>query len=109
MSANIDIFTTPPIITEATTTVAQQDLVVNYRAAIEALSSMVYQLSQGSAQGLSTDTLLERIALDLYSDGVVDNSNNGQPIGGVNITILSQDPMPVAFRTPITGYGIYSH
>ncbi len=96
MPDSVDIFTTPPIITEATTTVAQQDLVVNYRAAIEALSSMVYQMSQSSAQGLSTDTLLERIALDLYSDGVVDNSNNGQPIGGVDTTILSQDPMPIA-------------
>ena len=93
MPAVIDVFTTPPIITSDATSVETQQLVVNYRAAIEALSSLLYKTSLSSNPLISTDFLMERLALDLYSDGIIDNSSDGIIIGGIDTAILSQNPM----------------
>ncbi|HEB87282.1 MAG TPA: hypothetical protein ENI68_09760 [Gammaproteobacteria bacterium] len=89
----IDIFTTPPIITKETASTDQQLLVVYYRSAIEAISSILNKMSLATDSRLSTDTLIRHLALDLYRDGVVNGATNGVPITGINIDILNQDPM----------------
>jgi len=101
MPAEINIFTTPPIIDATTTSVDRQQLVVEYRAAIEALSGLLEKMSS-SSDGLSADELLRRLAKDLYSDGIVNNAANGKAIGGIDIGLLTQDPMPV--EIPNTNY-----
>ena len=102
MPAETDIFTTPPIITADATSIEKQQLVVNYRAAIEALSSLLYKMSLSSKPFITTDSLLKRLALDLYSDGVIDDSASGQSIGRIDTAILSGNPMLQTI--PNTGY-----
>jgi len=104
LSDQVNIFTTPPIVTAATVTAAQQQNVVEYRAAIEALSTMLYQMALASPQGLTADELLARLGNDLASDGVVDNSADGTPVGGINTSLLTQDPMGLII--PNTSYPI---
>jgi len=99
MARKTDIFTTSPIITAATNGVATQQLVVNYRAAIEALSALVYQMSGVDPNGRSTDVLLESMASDLYDDGMINAMLNGLFSG-----ILAQSPM--ALEIPNTGYQV---
>jgi len=89
LSSQVNIFTTPPIITGETITVEQQQLVVNYRAAIEAMSSLLYDMSLAS-QNITADAMLKKLALDIYNDGKI----NGQP-GGIDTQIISRDPMTV--------------
>lgn len=93
MPAEINIFTTPPVITKATTSIAQQQLVVYYRAGIEALSAIFHEMSLSTDPYITTDTLIQHLALDLYSDGVLDGAENGSPISGLDINIITQDPM----------------
>ncbi|NOY16159.1 MAG: right-handed parallel beta-helix repeat-containing protein [Gammaproteobacteria bacterium] len=94
MPSESNIFTTPPVITRATTSIAQQSLVVQHRAAIEAFSSLLYEMHLSSST-ISTDELMQRLAVDLYSDGTINNSDGVQKIGGINTAILSQNPMAV--------------
>lgn len=44
------------------------------------------------ASELDTDFLLKSLARDLQSDGLIDNADNGSLIGGINVTVLKQDP-----------------
>jgi hypothetical protein len=90
-----DIFTTSPLISDATQSVAEQKLTVNYRAAIEALSTLVNEMSRVKGFNPTTDTLLQRLALDIYSDDVIDNSANGKTIGGIDKAILARNPLDV--------------
>ncbi len=92
---SVDIFSTPPIISQATTDGAQQQLVVDYRAAIEALSGLVDKMSKKANNGLSTDQLLERLAIDLRKDGKVDNRDGGQALDAIDIATLTDNPMTV--------------
>jgi hypothetical protein len=53
-------------------------------------------------ENITPDTLIERLARDLQSDGVIDNSADGTMIGGIDPTILNQDPMKL--QIPNTSY-----
>ncbi|HED12451.1 MAG TPA: right-handed parallel beta-helix repeat-containing protein [Gammaproteobacteria bacterium] len=92
MAVETDIFTTPPIVTASTTSIAQQQLMVNYRAAIEVLSSMLHSMFLLNPT-INTDTLLQLLAIDLYSDGVIDKVANGDAVIGIHTGVLSQNPM----------------
>ncbi len=92
MPADIDVFNTPPIINHRTTDAAQQQQVVDYRAAIETLSSLLHEMSRTSANSLSADELLQRLAIDLNDDGIVDNRAQGAVIGGIDTELLAGDP-----------------
>jgi hypothetical protein len=102
ISEETDIFKTPPIITVSTTSIEQQELVVNYRAAIEALSSLLHEMFLSSSDGITTDALLQLLAFDLQSDGVIDGVINDQAFSNIDIGILSQDPMTL--EMPNTKY-----
>ncbi len=91
MKAGTNIFSTPPIITTNTTSLRDQILVVNYRAAIEALAAMMYELSNTSKY--KTDALLRRLARDLQSDGIINNKYETGFVGGIDRVILSKNPL----------------
>lgn len=92
---SVDIFSTPPIISQSTTEASQQQLVVDYRAAIEALSGMVNRMSENGNGGLSTDQLLERLAIDLRNDAKVDNRDGARTLNAIDVSALTDNPMTV--------------
>ncbi|MFQ5643124.1 MAG: hypothetical protein ACE5FQ_05420, partial [Thiogranum sp.] len=93
MPAEVDLFGTPPLITISTKTVDEQQIVVQYRAAIEALSTLLHEIYLPNP-AVSTDDLLRFLASDLYSDSVIDDSNGGQTtLGILDTDILGQEPM----------------
>jgi parallel beta-helix repeat protein len=53
-------------------------------------------------ENITPDSLIERLALDLQNDGVIDNSANGTMIGGIDPAILNQNPMKLLI--PNTSY-----
>ncbi|HED12119.1 MAG TPA: hypothetical protein ENI62_00405, partial [Gammaproteobacteria bacterium] len=55
-------------------------------------------------QDVSSDVIVERIAIDLQSDGVVDNMASGSAIGGIDTTIMNQDPSTLMI--PNTSYQV---
>ncbi|HEB87028.1 MAG TPA: choice-of-anchor D domain-containing protein, partial [Gammaproteobacteria bacterium] len=87
MSAAIDVFMTPPILTRATTTIADQQRVVQYRAAIEAFSTLLNDIHL--SVGATSDELLEQMGFDLYDDGMLNTILSVWDIAG----LLAQDPM----------------
>ena len=89
---DIDVFESPLVINDATVTPTAQQEAVHHRAAVEAFAAKVYELSS-SLENVTPDSLIERLALDLQSDGVIDNSADGTPIGGIDPAILNQDSM----------------
>jgi len=91
--AEVNIYTTPPILTKDTASAVQQQLVVYYRAAIEALAAVLNQMSLATDSNIQTDTLIRDLALDYFSDGIFDATENGAYINGLDINILLQNPM----------------
>ena len=65
---------------------------VYHRAAVEAFAAKVHSLSS-SLDNIGPDFIIERLAHDLQSDGMIDNADNGTPIGGIEPAIISHDPM----------------
>ncbi|NOY16570.1 MAG: hypothetical protein GXP23_06540, partial [Gammaproteobacteria bacterium] len=97
MSATIiDVFTTPPILTRATTTIKAQQQVVQYRAAIEAFSTLLHDIHL-SIQGVTSDELLELIGFDLYDDGMLNTIQSVWDIAGV----LAQEPMTLQIANTV--------
>ena len=103
MPTDASIFDTPPIINGNTTTVESQQRVVQHRAAIEAFSALLHNMAS-SQPNITTDILLERLALDIHSDDLIDSTANGQTISGIDTGILSQNPMSVTI--PNTAYRV---
>ncbi|HEC27206.1 MAG TPA: hypothetical protein ENI67_07345, partial [Gammaproteobacteria bacterium] len=100
---SLDIFRSPVVINSNTVTTAEQKEAVYHRAALEAFATKVSALSV-AAGNVSTDLIIDRLALDLESDGVIDNTENGNAIGAIDPTILSEDPMTLVI--PNTQYRI---
>ncbi len=99
----IDIFNSPLVFDSTTDTLAEQEEAVYHRASIEAFAAKVYQtfLSDGN---VDTDTIIDKLALDLQSDGIIDNAANGKIIGGIDPAILAQDPLGLSI--PNTSYQV---
>jgi len=99
----IDIFSSPLIIDASTVTVAEQEEAVYHRAALEAFAAKAYALSF-LPENASADIVIDRLARDLQSDGVIDNAANGTTIGGIDTVIVNQDPMEMTI--PNTAYQV---
>ncbi|NOY17414.1 MAG: choice-of-anchor D domain-containing protein [Gammaproteobacteria bacterium] len=99
----IDIFSSPLVINASTVTVAEQKEAVHHRAALEAFAAKIYDLSL-MLENISTDVIIDRLALDLQSDGVIDNAANGTIIGGIDTTIINQKPLEMTI--PNTTYQV---
>ncbi len=79
VSADINLNTTPPLVTQNTDTVEAQRKSVQYRMAIEAFSAVVENLrkeavANNSASTVTADSLVDALAKDL-SDGEIDGSS----------------------------------
>ncbi len=119
MDGDIDIFDTPPLIDATTDTVEEQGNVAQYRAAIEALTAVVFQMQQAannaSDVNIDVDAVLAELVLDLAVDGeingeVSDGSGGvvqSDVIGTTALDVLKQDPetlpIPNAEINPDTG------
>ncbi len=99
----IDVFKSPLVIDDNTVSIAQQQEAVHHRAALEAFAAKINTLAL-SQKNITANTLIERVARDLQSDGVIDNSANGEVIGGIDPAVLNQDAM--GLQIPNTVYRI---
>lgn len=90
MDGSIDIFDTPPLVDSTTTSADQQANVAAYRAAVEAVTAIAYQIGQQSATG-DTDSVLSELAADLADGGGIDGSA-GTLIDANTLQVLEQDP-----------------
>ncbi|NOY17522.1 MAG: choice-of-anchor D domain-containing protein [Gammaproteobacteria bacterium] len=102
-TVNIDIFSSPLVINASTVTVAEQKEAVHHRAALEAFAAKVYILSF-KPENANADEVIDRLALDIQSDGVINNAANGKTIGGIDATVMNRDPMVMTI--PNTGYQV---
>ena len=92
MSGSVDIFDTPPLIDETTTTDASQSDVAAYRSAIEAVTAVAFEMEKQSSGDVQT--VLSELSLDL-ADGVIDGTIDGSPsevFGGTTLDVLAQAP-----------------
>tara|TARA_R110001592_G_scaffold66438_15_gene204063 strand:+ start:2278 stop:3990 length:1713 start_codon:yes stop_codon:yes gene_type:complete len=82
--SNLDLNSTPPMVTAATTTTESLSQAASYRTAIEAVSAILLNI-RAAAQASNanspetTDSLLSALAADL-SDGEIDGQADGQAI-----------------------------
>ncbi len=74
MPASVDIFTTPPLITNTTSSVNAQAEVASYRQAIEAVAALSVMLSDDTTDTDTPMNLLQALAEDL-SDGDIDGES----------------------------------
>ena len=91
-SKSVDIFDTPPLIDETTTTDASQSDVAAYRSAIEAVTAVAFEMEKQSSGDVQT--VLSELSLDL-ADGVIDGTIDGSPsevFGGTTLDVLAQAP-----------------
>ncbi len=105
IDSQIDIFDTPPLLDSTTDSLEEQADVAAYRTAVEAISSVVYEMSQQAAG--DTDTVLAELAGDL-SDGQIDGNVGGQPSGvftSTTLDVLDKDPatLPIPNATDASG------
>lgn len=87
---NIDIFKSPAVFNGETTTAASQTEAAYHRAAIEAFSAKVHDLVSNDN---NADTIIDQLARDLQSDGVIDNAANGAVIGDIDPSVVLADPL----------------
>jgi len=84
LAIDIDLNTTPPLLTAATTSSAAQVQAITYRGAIEALSAILITMkddaiANNAASQQTTDSLLAALAADL-SDDVIDGAAGSEAI-----------------------------
>ena len=89
LDSSVNIFDTPPLIDSTTDTTEEQTDVAAYRAAVEAVTAIAYEIDQQTAGG-DTDSVLTELAADL-ADGEIDGSA-GTEIDTNTLQILQQDP-----------------
>lgn len=75
-ATGVDIWDTPPLIDTTTDTTAEQTDVAAYRTAIEALSAVVFNMSETAGGTVTPDSMLAELTADL-GDGKVDGVVNG--------------------------------
>jgi len=83
----IDVFSSPVIINDDTNTLSRQEEAVHHRAALEAFATKVHALARPN-QGTSADDIIDLVAMDLQSDGVIDNKASGTTIGDIDSVLL---------------------
>lgn len=99
LGSSTDIFTTAPILDADADTEAEQEEVAAYRAAVQALASVVYQITQ-SLDGAATTDVLTALTTDL-ADGAIDGNegdtaqslyDSSDTVATATLQLLQQDP-----------------
>jgi hypothetical protein len=101
-----DLFTLPPLLTDATSSAADQAAVAAYRTAVEALTAILAAMGAGGA-GPSFTELLDALTLDL-SDGVVDGMAGAVAVPLMDAAALAafaQDPTGLTIPGTATTVG----
>ena len=95
LKGDVDLFSTPPLINEATDSSDKQASTAAYRSAVEALTAVVYEIQKISGDSeISTDSIIDDLAADL-SDGKIDGAVDGTVTESYPqdaLEILEQDP-----------------
>jgi hypothetical protein len=87
ISSEVDIFRTWPVVGTDSSAEALR-VTAEYRSAVEAFSTLVYQMAQSAGTGTSTNQVMQALAADL-GDGVIDGiGTGGQPIALLGTTQL---------------------
>jgi hypothetical protein len=102
-SSSVDIFDTPPLVDDTTDTGTEQQSVAEYRAAVEAVTAVVYQMDQQSS-GTTPDQVLSELTSDLVDGQIDGNTESGASTilttgSGGTLEVLDQEPS----QLPIPG------
>jgi len=101
ISSDVDIFRTWPVVGSDSSAVTLR-VTAEYRSAVEALSTLVYQMAQSVGPDTKADQILKALAEDL-GDGVIDGKNAaGQAISLLGTTQLNllQNANPATLTIP---------
>gem|GEM_PF-1451704 len=99
MGSEVDLFDTPPLFDNTTTTAAEQESTALYRAAVESVTAIVSQISEATGTN-DLDAVMDEMAADLADgqiDGQVDGSTSALFGGDADVAssaleLLDQDP-----------------
>lgn len=94
LSNSVDIFETAPIVDADTDSTSEQADTVAYRAAVEALTAIVFQVSQNdTANNPDATAALDNLVRDL-GDGAIDGMADNQMVSDNTAlqAVLAQDP-----------------
>ncbi len=92
MSDEIDIFTAPPLVTDATDSAEEQAEVIAYRRAVEAVSAIVFAMDEQSSGDIGM--VISELSKDL-ADGEIDGMVAGASsaiFSDTALSILQQEP-----------------
>lgn len=90
MNPAINILTDPPILTDETKSIEQQQQIIEHRAALEIVASLADLIGRNSDDETSADSILERFAADLAFDNTLDNQSYEGSLGyGDWLNVLS--------------------
>ena len=107
MGSTVDIFDTPPLVDGTTDTNEEQAAVAAYRAAVEAVTAVVYEMDQRSA-GTTPDVVLRELTSDLAADGEIDGTTeagSSAVLTADTLVILDQDPAMLPIPNSDDGSG----
>ncbi|MDX1810736.1 MAG: thrombospondin type 3 repeat-containing protein, partial [Gammaproteobacteria bacterium] len=93
MGKDVDLFTTSPLVDEATDSETALNNTAQYRVAVEAASAIVEGMKELSSN-VSTDDMLSALSEDL-ADGEIDGKSSGSQIAimdDTKLAVLDQDP-----------------
>eukprot|EP00752_Nemacystus_decipiens_P018886 g16942.t1 len=79
LDSDVDIFTTPPLITDETTSMDDQEDVAAYRQAIEAVAAVMVEIAEDNPEIDSPQTAFEAIMEDL-EDGQIDGMSGDEEV-----------------------------
>ncbi len=94
MSADLNIFDTPPLVTDATNTAGELKDVAAYRAAVAGAASIIHNIQQNSDNGADTRDVLLSLAQDL-GDGKID----GKDKDNKTLTVYDSEQAAVIVET----------
>lgn len=100
LASSFSTFLTSPLIDSSATTEARQRLAAEYRAANEALATVVFLATnelRSNGANITEDMVLEQLARDLQADNIIDNRANGSQLAyDVNLDTISRNVLDLA-------------
>jgi len=108
LPVDTNLFTAAPIVEPGVTSQEAFDRIAQMRASIELFATIAHSVAQASLdqpEPLTTDQVLERVAADLSSDSILDNTANGIPLAAVDPALLAVDPRSLVIANTGTTVG----